>query len=345
MALNVGVLGVGNIARIHLTVLTSLPTTRVAGVYDVNAERAREVATEYGIERVYDSWQALLADPEVQAVAILLPHDLHARYAIEAANAGKHVICEKPLAPTVAECREMLTAADRNGVKLFPVHNRVYDFAAEKMRDLLQSGAIGDVYLAQTNGFEGPNTVGVRPWLATKAGGGGVLMAQAVHPAYLIRWLLGDIAQVSCQFGLRRRVEMTGEDTAISTLRFASGALAEMTATFGIAHGPYEHSVMLHGSGGYLELTSNRATRERPLSLRAISPKLYGDNELHEVELQPTPDGWGRGFRRLWEDYAAALTEGTPTRVTGEDGLRAVEIIEASYRSAASGQTIALPLS
>ena len=276
-------------------------------------------------------------------VAILLPHDLHARFAGEAVAAGKHVVCEKPLAPTVAECRAMLDAAARAGVHLFPVHNRVYDHAAERMRELIQAGAIGEVFLAQTNGFEGPQTVGVRPWLATKSGGGGVLMAQAVHPAYLIRWLLGDVVQVSCLFAGRRRVEMTAEDTAVATLLFASGALAEMTATFGIAYGPFDHAVMLHGSEGYLELRSGAGRPGRPHDLRAIAPKLFGDRELHEVDVPPS-ESWGTGFRRMWADYAAAIVEGTTPRVTGEDGLRAVEIIEAAYRAQASGCAVHLPL-
>lgn len=343
MALNVGVIGAGNIARIHLGILADVPEAQAIGIYDVDAERARQAADRHGIPRVYDSWRQLLDDANVQAVAILLPHDLHHRFVVEAVEAGKHVVCEKPLAPTVAECREMLAAAERAGVHLFPVHNRVYDYAAERMRDLLRDGAIGDVFLVQTNGFEGPQTVGVRPWLATKSGGGGVLMAQAVHPAYILRWLLGDATRVSCLFGSRRRVDMTSEDTAVAVIQFASGVLAEMTATFGIAHGPFDHAIMIHGSDGYLELRSAGGRSGRPHLLHAISPKLFGDKDLHEVEVAAS-ESWATGFRRLWTDYAAAIGEGAEPRVTGIDGLRAVEIIEAAYRSQQSGSAIDLPL-
>src|SRR5262249_51242726 len=138
--------------------------------------------------------------------------------------AGKHVVCEKPLAPTLPECERMLQAARQRGRKLLPVHNRVYSLAVEKMQELLTAGAIGEVFLAQTTGFEAPPTV--QTWLATPRGGGGVLMSQAVHPMYVLRWLLGDVARVSCLFGDRKVVDMTAEDHAVVLLKFASGIAA-----------------------------------------------------------------------------------------------------------------------
>src|SRR5205814_7785939 len=105
---------------------------------------------------------------------------------------------------SVEECDRMLAAAKQADRRLFPVHNRVYDHATEKVKEIVDSGAIGDVFLIQTNGFEGPGTVRVRPWLGTKAGGGGVLLAQSVHAAYMLRWIFGDVAQVGCLFGDRK---------------------------------------------------------------------------------------------------------------------------------------------
>lgn len=345
MALSVALIGAGNIATIHLTALQRASGAEAIGIYDRDSARAQARAEEYGIPRVYRTEDELLADPNVQCVAVLLPHDLHEKYATQALEAGKHVVCEKPLGQSIAECDRMLAAAAKAGRKIFPVHNRVYDWSAERMREIIESGAIGDVFLVQTNGYEGPDTVGVRPWLGTKSGGGGVLLAQAVHPAYIIRWLFGDIARVACLFGDRKIVEMTHEDTAVAVLKFQSGILAEMTATFGIAHGPFDHQIIIHGRDGYLELTGNRHgdRRTHPFSLQAISPRLFGDRELHPVDYRAS-DGWETGFVRLWEDYARGITEAAPTRVVGEDGKRAVEIILAAYQANQSGQTVDLPL-
>jgi predicted dehydrogenase len=345
MALRVALIGAGNIASVHIAALRGADQVELAGIYDLNGDLARQRAESHDIPKVYATWEALLGDAEIDCVAVLLPHDLHERFATEALEAGKHVVCEKPLAPTVAECDRMLEAASRAGRRLFPVHNRVYDWTAERMGEIIAEGKIGQVVLAQTNGYEGPRTVGVRPWLATKSGGGGVLLAQAVHPAYVLRWLLGDVARVGCLFGDVKVVDMTAEDTAVATLKFASGALAEMTATFGIAHGPFDHSIALHGRDGYLYLGSNRgaARGTNPYTLSAISPQLYGDSELHEVEVRPS-EGMATGFHRMWADYARAILGGAEPRVTGEDGKKAVEIVEAAYRSNELGQVVDLPL-
>jgi predicted dehydrogenase len=343
--LNLGIIGAGQVAQVHLAALRETEAVTVRGVFDADRARADAFARDQNIARVYPDFAAMLADSAVECVAVLLPHDLHERIAVQALQAGKHVVCEKPMGQNVAECRRMLDAAQAAGRTLPPVHNRIYSHAVELMHEIVSRGEIGEVILAQTNGFEGPRTVGVRPWLATGRAGGGVLMAQAVHPAYALRWLIGDIARVSCQFGDRRVVDMVNEDTAIATLKFANGALAEMTATFGIAHGPFDHSITLHGRDGYVNLTQMgvaRDARQRYL-LQVISPRRFGDTEMHAVEIAH-PDSHVVGFRRMWEDYANGLTGGGETRVVGRDGLRAVEIIEAAYRSNATGRAIDLPL-
>jgi predicted dehydrogenase len=332
MALRVAMVGAGRVSNAHLRAIGGTEAVEVVGLLDLNQALARDQAEKNRIPRVYASWEELLKDDGPHCVATLLPHDLHEQYATEALSAGKHVVCEKPLAPTVAECDRMLAAAARAGRKLFPVHNRVYDLAIEKMHEIVHAGQIGEVVLAQTTGFEAPPTV--QSWLATPRGGGGVLMSQAVHPMYALRYLLGDVARVSCLFGDRKVVNMTAEDTAVVLLKFASGIAAEMTCTFGIAHGPLDHSITFHGRDGYLNMSQRK--------LSAISPQLFGDKELHQIEL-PAADH-AAGFRRMWEDYARGILDEAPTRQTGEDGKRAVEIVNAAYRSNETGKTIDLPL-
>jgi predicted dehydrogenase len=332
MSLRVALVGMGRIGRVHLQALSGARGAEVVGVFDLNVQLARERAEAANVQRVFASWREVLDEPDVQCVAVLLPHDLHERYAVEALEAGKHVVCEKPLAPTLAECDRMLAAAARSRRKLFPVHNRVYSPGVEKMGEIVHDDGIGQVFLAQTTGFEAPPTV--QTWLATPRGGGGVLMSQAVHPMYALRWLLGDVARVSCLFGDRKVVDMSAEDHAVVLLKFANGIAAEMTCTFGIAHGPLDHSITLHGRDGYLQLSEQR--------LHAIAPRLFGDTALHEIPLAQTDSG--SAFRRMWEDYAHSILEDAPARQTGEDGKRAVEIVQAAYRSNATGSTIDLPL-
>src|ERR1700730_11001072 len=221
MALRVALIGMGRIGKTHLRALSDTSAAEVVGVYDQNQALAHERAEVEGVGRVYETWDQVLTDPAVQCIGVLLPHDLHEQYAVEALQAGKHVVCEKPLGPTVPECDRMLAAAATAGRKLFPVHNRVYSETIERMGEIVNQDSIGEVVLAQTTGFEAPPTV--QTWLATPRGGGGVLMSQAVHPMYVLRWLLGDVARVSCLFGDRRVVDMTAEDHAVVLLKFQSG--------------------------------------------------------------------------------------------------------------------------
>src|ERR1043166_739206 len=103
----------GRIGRTHLRVLSETDAADVVGVYDLKSALANERAQAAGVRRVYASWHEVLQDPDVQCVGVLLPHDIHEHYAIEALEAGKHVVCEKPLAPTLPECDRMLAAAAR----------------------------------------------------------------------------------------------------------------------------------------------------------------------------------------------------------------------------------------
>jgi predicted dehydrogenase len=337
--IRVAIAGCGAISRAHLKAIAEADPgdgvgLAVSGVFDQDAARAAERAREFGVEHTYGSWDEVLGDATADVVAVLLPHDVHARFAIAALDAGHHVVVEKPMATSIADCDAMMSAARRAGKRLHPVHNRVYDPASEAAQAFLAEGAIGEVFLAQTVGLEPPQTVSVRPWLGTPAGGGGVLLAQAVHPAYVLRWLLGDVDAVACITAARNVVEMTAEDTAVALLRFRSGVVGEMTGTFGLRAGPYEHGITLYGPDGFVEIHSRRG-------VVGISPQRFGDRTPHALLEEP---GWGSGFRRLWEDYARGFATGAPTRVTAEDGKRAVEIILAAYQAAAERRTVALPL-
>jgi predicted dehydrogenase len=343
MALNVALLGAGNIGRAHLAALSRSSSANLVGLYDLDRARAEQRAAEFNVPQIYASWPALLADPKVQIVGIVIPPDLHRQFAIEALEAGKHVVSEKPFASNIAECDDMIAASRRTGRRLFMVQNRIYSPAYEKLRELLRQDVIGTVFLCQTTGFEPPSIVTRSPWLASARGGNGVLMAQSVHPAYSLLWLLGAVAQVSCTFGGRKVVEMVYEDTAIVTLRFASGVIGEMTATFGLAHGPADHAIIIFGSEGCLELHNQHGNPTQPQTLRAISPKLYGDDQFHDVKLPPVESG-SDSFRLMWEDYLQAIETSGPARVSAVEGRAAVELIQAARQAAELGRAVTFPL-
>jgi predicted dehydrogenase len=340
MALRVVVVGCGAIARAHLPAILGAAAQRVelAGLYDQDRSRAEALGAEFGRPRIYDSWAEVLDDRQVDCVDLLLPHDTHHQAAIAAANAGKHLMVEKPLATSLAEADAMIAAAARNRVALMTCHTVLFEPGAQLVDEVVRAGAIGDVYLAQTIGLEGPQTVSVRPWLANSRGGG-VLMAQAIHQIYFLQHLLGPVASVSAVIGKRKIVPMATDDTCLALLEFASGAVAEITSTFGQTVGPYSRGTYFYGSTGFVSYQPHNTAQRPNRRLEVISPRRFGDSELHELDYADDSQ-----FTRMWQAFGAAMAAGQPPPVTGEDGRAAIEVVLAAYRAADTGQAIRLPL-
>jgi predicted dehydrogenase len=334
MVLRVAVIGCGAIAHAHLPAIHGAPGVEVAGVLDVDLARARALAAQFGVGVVYDDWAAVLADDDVDVVDLLLPHHLHRQYAVEALAAGRHVMCEKPLATTLADCDAMIAAAERAGRALMPCHTRLFEPATPVLRGLIDQRRLGEIYLAQTAGIEPPSIPGARPWLGRQPGDG-VLMAQAVHVAYLLRYLVGPVVEVSCFVGAVKAVELAADDTAVVLLRFASGAVAEMTATFGQRVGPGEHTVTLYGRDGWASYRVDESGR----TLHIASDHVADGDQPRLIDLPEEPH-----FQTMWQRFAEAVTAGAPPPVTAADGRAAVEIILAAYQSAAEGRPVRLPL-
>ena len=209
MTLRVAVVGCGAIAHVHVPAIHESPNVEIVGVYDRDAARARELANQFGISRVFDSWAEAPWRSSYRrrrpAASARPPSRLRRRGACgrqarrcrEAARddaRGDRTACARP--PRQA------------GRDLIPCHTRLYESRTERMAELLARGAIGDVYMVQSLGLEPPSIVGVRPWLGSGHGGGGVLMAQSVHIAYLMRHLAGEVAEVSAFRGERKVVQI-----------------------------------------------------------------------------------------------------------------------------------------
>ncbi len=336
MTVHTVVVGCGIIAPIHLTAAREQGSVEFAGAFDADVARAEEVARRFQLSRVYASWADILADKTVDAVDLCLPHNLHHSFAIEALRAGKHVLVEKPIAPTVAQGREMVGEAEKAGRLLMPVHNRLFVPTLMRLKEIVSSGSLGDVYLIKTLGIEPPATVGVRPWLNQHhLGGGGVTMAQTVHFAYVCRWLMGDVRRVGSLRGRRMLPAMEDEDTAIILLQFASGSIGEMTSTFAQEVGGHDHRVTVYGTRGVV--TANHA------QLTVTSEQLYGDTQPHEETSLTTRVG-PTEFAAVLNVFGRAIETGSEPEVSGMDGVLAVEIIEAAARAARDGCFIDLPI-
>jgi len=246
--LRIGVLGAAKIARLFVEGVRPSRKVVVAAVASRDVNRAAAFARDTGVTRVYPAYDALLADSEIDAIYVPLPNNLHAAWSISAANAGKHVLCEKPLAATAAEARAVFEAARGKGVYIV----EAYPYRAQpqtlKMRELLAANAIGNLQLIQASfGFPLTDVANIRmdPTLA-----GGALMDAGSYPVSLVRTIAG--TRPTRVHAVSRWAESGVDQTTLATLEFSSGLLAQISCTFATAR--HRHA-FIAGDAGSISTT------------------------------------------------------------------------------------------
>jgi predicted dehydrogenase len=229
-----GLIGCGDIARKRVApALRDLESCEFVGVSRERAELAKSFADEFGAPKGYASWADLIADDAIQAVYLATPVAVHAAQAMAAAEAGKHVLCEKPMAMNVVECDRMIAAARANRVKLGIAYYRHFYPVIERVKELIASGEIGQPVIAQINAFEffNPASDHPRSWLLQKnKSGGGPMFDFGCHRIEVLTNIFGAIAQTQAQVS-NVIFEREVEDTATALFQFESGVCATLSVT------------------------------------------------------------------------------------------------------------------
>ena len=330
-ALRIGILGTANIARSFVRAVQPSQRVSITAVASRDAGKAESFAHETGIPRHFASYDALLADGEIDAVYIPLPNSLHATWSIAAARAGKHILCEKPLAVGAAEARAMFDAARLHGVHLVEAYPYLAQPQTLKLRELLKDGAIGDIRLIQASfGFTIKDRGNIRlsPQLA-----GGALMDAGVYPLSLIRIIAGRrAAHVQAAAHWTGAGESAGVDNALAaTLIFDNGIFAQLTCSFESA---LHRQALIVGSAGVIQTTfRNHTSAEQPgtLSLRTGSGAQAVDGI---IETPPV-----NGFLAEAESFERLVREG-PSHWIGaspDESIDVAMMLEALLQSARSG--------
>ena len=273
--------------------------------------------------RVYDSYVRMLAEAELDAVDICLPHHLHRDAIIAAAEAGKHILCEKPLCLSRAEAAEVTAAVEASGVTLMCAHNQLFSPPVAKAKELIAAGAIGDVYEVRTtdsflNVFD-PSTMGWRAHAATS--GGGELIDTGYHPSYLLLHL-ADAAptSVAAMLSTHRLTFMEGEDSAQLLVRFANGVVGSLVTSWAYAPTANTERFSVVGSLG---------------SLHAIGSSLHvrtHDNVTTSYEFELVNE-----FAEEIRHFAQSIAAGTAPLHGHVEGIQTLELILAAYRSSETG--------
>ncbi|GAB4561462.1 MAG: Gfo/Idh/MocA family oxidoreductase [Anaerolineae bacterium] len=330
----IGVVGTG-IGALHIAGIASMPeVTRLAAICSLDLDAARSLGERYGAGYVTDRYEELLSDPDIDVIDLCTPPREHLPMAVAAAQAGKHILVEKPLARTLDEADAIIRAAREANVKLMTSHNQRYFAHHAKAKELLDAGVIGDPFMIVATVHVHGHIQGFRRFL--DPAGGGTLIDSGVHRFDLLRWLMGDVDMVFAQTGRFMQMQMEGEDCAVVTLRFSSGAIGSFSCSWS-AKGPRpEESLQIFGPKGAI-LTEDHS---RSLTLRAEDPPpgLAPVTEFRfDVDQQES-------IRRAIEAFARSLQDGTEVPIPGEDGRASLELALASYRAQETGQPVRLPM-
>jgi len=344
-SIGVGLIGSGFVSRLHAAALRTVPDAALLAAASPTEEHVRRFAAEFGMGRWFTDYRRLLDLAEVDLVVIGAPNDLHCRITVDAAAAGKHVVCEKPLAMNLAEADRMIAACRQAGVKLMYAEELCFAPKYVRLKQLVDEGAIGALHLVkQSEKHDGPHSAWF--WDVARSGGG-VTMDMGCHALEFFRWMTG-----------KRRAEFVwaelwtaahgdkpqGDDNAVLAVRFEGGitGLAEESWT---KKGGMDDRAEVYGSAGvaYADLL-------RGSSILTYSETGYG----YAVEKASITRGWSftmyeeawnYGFPQELAHFVECVRDDKTPLETGEDGRAVLEMIFAAYESARTGCRVTLPFS
>ena len=321
MPVKLGVLGAGIIAKSFMEAAPQVPDLEVGVICDVAEDAARAMAKPLGIAWV-TNYQEVLADEAIEAVYVALPHHLHEEVTIAAAEAGKHILLEKPMANSLEEADRMLAAQKRAGVKLMLGFTHRFHSELETAKRLIDAGELGQLTMAidiMTTGGRIPG------WFwQKKEAGGGVLHVNGAHSFDRLRWLMGSEIVEVFAYAETYDARKTVEDSIVVALRFENGAMGTTVHNWVTdLPVPFKCDLDIYGTGGALRIDTWNS--------------LEFSNAHHTWVQRRERDDM---FQKEIGEFVRAILEDRDPCVTGEDGRRSLACVQAAYESARTGQPV-----
>jgi len=349
-SVGIAVIGMGYIGqKTHLPAFLKMQEeglVRIVAICDVNPDALKEAAEKFGITNTFTDHQKLLEMEEIDAVDVCTPNYLHKQPVIDAFAAGKHVICEKPLAINAVEGAEMIAAAHAAGRKFQIALNMRFGSGPQAVKRFIDDGKIGEIYYARAHALRRRGIPGWGTFTQKDKQGGGPLIDIGVHVLDLTLWLMGYPQPVSVtgqtyvKFGTREGVlgllgqwdpkTYTVEDFAAGFIRFENGATLSLESSFAanLAENQFHTSLFGTEGGAYLDLANDAATRlyrEESGTLTDTTPVFLPKIMTHDAELRA---------------FVQAIADDTPVPVPAEQGLLVSRVLDALYLSAETGHEV-----
>ncbi len=330
--LRIGVVGAGRIGKLHVSnLMTRVSGATVTAVTDVIAQNARELAAQYGIPNVYGDYRELVQDPEVDAVFVCSSTDTHSAISYDAAMAGKHVFCEKPIDHDLERIEKVIAAVEKTGVKFQVGFNRRFDRNFKRVRDAVQSGSVGDPHIIMVTSRDP-----APPPVSYVKVSGGIFFDMMIHDFDMVRYLSGSEVTEVFANGAVLVDPAIGEagdvDTAIVTLKFANGAIGVINNSRKAVYG-YDQRVEVFGSQGCIT-----ADNETP----NLTTLYTETGVMREKPLYFFLERYNDAFIAEAQGFVDAVLEDKPTLVDATDGLKPVLIAMAAQKSLETGMPVKL---
>ncbi|WP_114948564.1 Gfo/Idh/MocA family protein [Microvirga calopogonii] len=326
--IGVGIIGAGHFGAVHARAMTDVDDVRLVASCRENADAAAAFAAEHG-GKSYGDWRALLGDPMVDAVLIATPHHLHEEITIAAARAGKHILLEKPMAPSLAACDAMLAAAEATRVKLMIGHLMHFALPCLRAKEIIDSDVLGAPVLGSSWMIKLWMESNRRPWHLNHASGGGMLMTAGIHALDRLIWLMGQpVAGVTAMAGTYFH-EQEADDAALIGLRFADGRIGQV-ASVGYRDGAVTFAMDLVCEKGTIRIDFDHGVST---GKGGVWTPVLGSIE---------PNWMGAAVAREWRALAASIINDTPSPVAGSYGRHVVACIEAAHEASRSRREVSI---
>jgi len=329
--LKIGVIGCGTIARLrHLPEYAANKDVEIVAVCDIVENRVKETAEMYNA-KAYTNYEELLADSRIDAISVCLPNYLHATVSIAASKAGKHVLCEKPMATSREEAQQMIEAASTANKKLMIGHNQRFVSSHEKARQLIANGEVGKIYSFRTAfghpGPEGWSIDGRNSWFFNKEQAFiGAMGDLGVHKTDLMRYLLSEeFVEVAGFVETNAKENTEIDDNAVCILKSESGIIGTLAASWAYT-AQSDNSTIIYGEKAILRLEDDP---EYSLIVQ------YTNGEIVKYALgaiQSNEEG-GQYTSHVIDHFVAAIVNDTDVLVSGEEGMKSLEVILAVLKS------------
>ncbi|MBC8180962.1 Gfo/Idh/MocA family oxidoreductase [candidate division KSB1 bacterium] len=335
--LGIGIVGCGAISDIHARAILESDKIDLISVYSRNLKNAKRVGEQYGVSYSND-WDIFVNDESLDIVSICTPSGNHLDYGELAAEAGKHVVVEKPIDVTVERGKQLIDVCKKNSVKLAVIFQSRFLDSAIQIKDAIDSRKLGKIFhgSAYIKWFRSQEYYDSGEWRGTLAlDGGGVLINQAIHTIDLLQWMMGDVETVYGHTGIFTHKNIEGEDNAAAVLKFKNGALGIIEGSTSVLPA-MDRRIEIHGKKGTAILTGDNVS---------IS---IGESDKNQDEAEAKGSGAASplaGFsivphQKQFEAIVEAIQNNEKPPVTGKDSLKSLAIVEAVYKSSKTGLVV-----